>query len=64
MKYLVEYRHQGAVWGLTIDADSWDDAQERLRMIGWNGRVIGDNAITVPGSMGWFARAFVWLRNQ
>lgn len=33
--YLFEYRHNGATWGLKIDAESPQDAQARLNALAW-----------------------------
>ena len=59
-QFAVEYRHNNATWGLTIWADDWTDAERKLRSIGTNGRVIGDNVheIRLPN---WFARFLIRL---
>ena len=34
-RHLYEYRHDGAVWGIEIQATSRADADERLRRLAW-----------------------------
>lgn len=34
--YLFEYKHDGATWGLKIDAESPQDAQARLKSLAWS----------------------------
>ncbi len=62
-EYAVEYQHKGARWGLTIKAASWEDAEDRLKAIGAWGRVVGSGVITIPASLGVFAKAWVWIAN-
>lgn len=33
--YLFEYRHNGSIWGLKIEADNPQDAQARLKSLAW-----------------------------
>ena len=61
--YLIEYSFGNSVYGLTIPARSWEEAEERIRRIGAFGRVIGSDVTTIPASLGWFAKALVWWRN-
>ena len=46
-RYLFEYRHDGCEWGIEIVADSPQDAQERLKAIGW-ARYKGEVAAKIP----------------
>jgi len=34
-RYLFEYRHEGAEWGIEIHANSPADAKERLKSMAW-----------------------------
>ena len=61
--YLVEYQFQGARWGATIKAASFDDAKARIQAMGAWGRIQGELMMTVPAGGGWFVRAFVWFKN-
>lgn len=46
-RYLFEYRHDGSEWGIEIVAKSPQDAQERLKAIGW-ARYKGEIAAKIP----------------
>jgi hypothetical protein len=46
--FLVNYTHKGEQWNVAIWADSWEDAEQRLRAIADNGTVIGSSAHTIP----------------
>jgi hypothetical protein len=46
-RYLFEYRHDGAHWGIEIMASSPDDARERLKAISW-ADYKGEIAATIP----------------
>lgn len=68
--FLCEYRHQGHTYSATIGGDSWGEAEQHLRSIGANGRIIGSNvtrvpvnALTQPFAAIW-VRLYVWLRNM
>lgn len=58
-RHLFEYRHQGADWALEIEADSVDDAKERLKALTWaryNGEIRAK--VRVPGG-----GILLWLRS-
>jgi hypothetical protein len=46
-RYLFEYRHGDADWGIEIVAKSPQDAQERLKAISW-ARYKGEIAAKIP----------------
>ena len=46
--YLINYTHKGEDYGFTIWAESWEDAELRLRAIASNGEVIGSNVSDLP----------------
>ncbi len=41
--YLISYRHKGGEYNFTLWAESWEDAELRLRAIADNGSVIGSD---------------------
>lgn len=68
--FVLHYQHRGRNYVLNIMADSWEDAEKRIKAIGATGEIVGSNAfvairanaLTLP-----FATAFVaitcWWRN-
>lgn len=46
--YLIDYTHKGERWCFEIWAESWEDAEQRLRAIKHNGEVIGSNVQMAP----------------
>lgn len=67
--YMVHYSHDGNECAFTMGADDWDDAQARLRSIGYNGRVVGSNvhtyqtnALTLPLVAIWVP-LLTWWKN-
>jgi hypothetical protein len=46
--YSVEYPFQGGTWCFEIKAQSFQEAEARLKAIGW-GKVVGELAVTLPG---------------
>ena len=62
-KYLVEYYHNGARWGITIDAESMEDASARVRQLQY-AKLLGSLEMEIPATLGWFARAVCWFRNS
>ena len=67
--YMVQYHHNGQPCCFKLGADDWDDAQARLRSIGFNGQVIGSgvetmraNVVTLPFVHVWLMLN-VWVRN-
>lgn len=63
--YSCTYRHDGSDWGLTICAQSAEDAKARLKSIGAWGRVDGELVAIIPAwpGAGLFVRFMCWLRN-
>lgn len=60
-RYLFEYRHDGADWGIEITARSPADAKERLKSLAWaryQGEVQAKFHIPTGGLLGRFARLF------
>lgn len=60
--YLFSYRHDGAEWGFQIIAESPSDAKARVARLQW-ATYEGELMATVPASLGWFARALVFIKN-
>jgi hypothetical protein len=61
-EYLLEYGYQGARWSATIQAISFEDAKARAQAMYW-ATVSGTVEATIPAGLGWFARAWCWMRN-
>jgi hypothetical protein len=65
----VEYNYQGSRCSTTVGGDSWSEAEQHLKSIGANGRIVGSNAIRIPVNLLTlpFAHAFAvvwtWMRN-
>lgn len=66
--FAVSYRHRGAEYTFTIWANSWDDAEDRLRSISTTGRVYGSDvsttrchSLTLPFAATWAALRCWWL---
>jgi len=60
--YTVAYNHKGSEYVIFLPwAEDMDDAQARLKSIGFNGRVIGSNAQQIPVAINSFTAAPVWL---
>jgi len=62
-RFLIEYQFGNERYSFVLPARSWEEAQERLKRIGTFGSVVGSDVVTIPGSLGWFARLMTWLRN-
>ena len=67
--YMINYNHKGKTYCFTLGADDWEDAQERLRSIGYNGEVVGSgvqtyrtNPVTLPFVALWVP-LLTWWRN-
>jgi hypothetical protein len=61
-QYLFSYRYDGHEYGLTIPADSADEAKGRAKAIAM-ARYDGELMMTIPAGGGWIARLIVWARN-
>ena len=59
-RFLVEYRYADATWALEIWADDWQDAERKLRALGANGRVVGEDAMLIK-LPNWMERVIGWL---
>lgn len=67
--YMIEYHHEGKTCTFTMGAVNWQDAQDRLRSIGYNGQVVGSgvetyrtNSVTLPFVALWMP-LLIWWRN-
>lgn len=67
--FLAEYNHLGSRYSTTIGGDSWAEAEQHLKSIGANGRIVGGNvssiranALTLPFAH-LFAVVSTWVRN-
>ena len=62
--YLCEYPFGGQHWAFTIRAASHDEAEARLKAIGW-GEVKGESGGSLPGWLpAWIANLMCWWRNR
>lgn len=59
-EFLIEYRHNGTPWVLTLHADDEADARRKLRSLATNGEVIGEAVLNI-GVPGWGERVMRWL---
>jgi hypothetical protein len=67
--FLAEYTHRGERYSVIVGGDSWAEAEQHLRSIGNNGRVVGSdvisvsaNAVTLPFAHA-YATIYSWIRN-
>lgn len=59
--YLVDYNYQGERWCIELPADSWEDAQARLRRLAY-GQVVGEVKAVIPLGNRTTERIINWLR--
>jgi hypothetical protein len=57
----VDYNYQGERWCIELPADSWEDAQERLRRLAY-GQVVGEVKAVIPIGNRATERIINWLR--
>jgi hypothetical protein len=60
--YLFEYPYEGSKWIFYLQAESFEDAQKRLKALGW-ARLKGRSVARVPVSLGVAVKSEVWARN-
>lgn len=60
--YLCDYQYEGESWCIEIPAESWEDAQARLKRIAY-GRIAGEIKATFPVQFGFWVKLWVWLKN-
>lgn len=56
---MCEYRYQGDTWCIELPAESWEDAEARLRRMAY-GKVLGEIQATVR--LGWLERTIAGIR--
>jgi hypothetical protein len=67
--FLCQYSHRGRSFAVTVGGDSWSEAEQHLRSIGANGRIVGSDVDIIPVTtfnlpfVGAWVRFQVWLRN-
>lgn len=60
-RYLFEYRHDNAEWGIEITARSPEEAKERIKSLTW-ARYQGEVVAKVPvPTTGFFKRIATWF---
>lgn len=62
-QYCCEYDHEGRPQAIEIYATSWEDAEQRLKAIGF-GKVVGTLEGVYPVGMGWLVRLRCWWSNR
>lgn len=62
-KYLFSYRHDGAEWGLEIQAESLEDAKARIAKIAY-ATYEGEVKAKLPAKLGLLCRLGVFARNS
>jgi hypothetical protein len=61
--YLITYFHKGAEWSLQLPwAENWEDAEQRIRAIGYTGKVAGSNVSTYSPNLINLPFIAVWVR--
>lgn len=61
--YLCEYSFEGDGYCLEIPAESWKEAESRLRKISY-GKVTGEIRAILPIQLGWLAKLVVWINQD
>ena len=59
--YLCEYSFEGNRYSLEIPAQSWKEAESRLRRISY-GKVSGELKAVLPVRLGWLAKLIIWVK--
>ena len=60
--FLCSYHHDGAEWSVTIQAYDRQDAEARLKKLGFL-RLDGELVATLPAKCGVLVRIICWFRN-
>jgi hypothetical protein len=61
-QYIIEYPYGREQWAVLIYAESFEDAEARLKAMGW-GKVKGVVVGKVPHHFGWVVRIYAWVQN-
>lgn len=61
-RFVVEYQHEGDSWIVEFPADSYEDAEQRVRAIAY-GTVLGELHGRPVRSI-WIARLICWIKNR
>lgn len=62
-EFCCEYDHDGATWCLNIHAYDIEDAQGRVKKLGYL-RLLGELHGTYPVELGWWVKMKCWLMNS
>lgn len=60
--YLCEYFYGGSRWSIDITANSYEEAEAKLRSLS-RGKVIGVVKASIPAHLGWIAKLIVAVKN-
>ena len=55
--YLFSYPYKSAQWGFELQADSFEDAEARLKALGW-AKLDGELQAKIPAGPAWLWRLF------
>lgn len=47
-KFLVEYRHEGLIYGSEVFAETWDQAEAMVSSLRTSAKVIGTGVVEIP----------------
>lgn len=61
--YLFEYRHGGRKWGLTISAESEEDAKARIYSI-QHATFLGTEVMRIRATLKIWPRLMCWIHNR
>lgn len=61
-QYLCSYHHDHCEWSIIINAYDWEDAEARVKKLGYL-RLDGELMAIIPARFGWLARIYIWIRN-
>ena len=63
--FTCSYKFEDGEWGITIPAQSFEEARRRIRAIGLTGKVDGELHVVIPATpgVGLTVRLSCWMRN-
>jgi hypothetical protein len=58
--YLCEYEFDGHNWLITVEAESFEQAKNRLRQLS-TGKVLGTIEEEIPARVSWIEKIWLWI---